>query len=78
MQPRDSGEDRGTLSALLQTGHRGQKGVSEFNLITWEGPEEPMKPFIQFTLCETKENVSSGLWKILKTSSSGSTKQYIP
>ena len=43
-----------------QTGPKGQNRVSEFNLITWEGPAEPEGPFIQFTLYETKENMSSG------------------
>lgn len=43
-----------------QTGPKGQEGVSEFNLITREGPAEPVELFIQPTVCETKENVNSG------------------
>lgn len=43
-----------------QTGPKGQEGVSEFNLITWEGPAEPVEPYMQPTEFETKENVNSG------------------
>lgn len=43
-----------------KTGPKGQEGVSEFNLITWEGPAEPVEPYMQPTEFETKENVNSG------------------
>lgn len=56
----DSAEDRGTLSAPAKLDPKGQEGVSEFNLITREGPAEPVELFIQPTVCETKENVNSG------------------
>lgn len=48
------------MSAPARLDPKGQKRVSDFNLITWEGPVELVKHFIQPTVCETKENVNSG------------------
>lgn len=61
--------DRSTLSALAKLDPKGQKRVSEFNLITWEGPAEPVRPFIQFSVFETKETEQwEGLHVLWKTS----------
>ncbi len=60
MHPGIAGRTEAHCLALAKLDPKGQKRVSEFNLITWEGPAEPVRPFIHFTVCETKENGSSG------------------